>query len=181
MSDAATTAVTGTDLPDSVVDPDWIAQAVPGTTPEQALFCGQLATLVITSATWPNTIPDPAPLPITMAALSIGCRLAMAGAGGDEATSGRVVSESLGAYSYRLANTPGVDTGWSLTSAERELLEPWLSASKVYELDTGATRLVLPWWWFQHDLDRVDDRPAELLATWPADGVNVVDAVRPMP
>lgn len=153
MSEPTAPAVSSTPLPDPIIDPDWIVAAVPGTTPEQALTCAQLATVAIESALWPATVPDPVPPPITAAALSIGTRLALAGAGGAEPTAGRVISESLGAYSYRLAQPPGIDAGWVLTDAERELLEPWLGTGGVYELHTGAGADALPWWWFQHDLD----------------------------
>lgn len=138
-----------------LVDPDTITVLVPGTSADQALVCAQVATAVVASLVWPNALPDPTPPPMTLAATSIACRLAQAGAGGtpDQAANGRVVSESLGAYSYRLASPATLEDGFALTAAERELLEPWLSASKVYELTTGAAVLALPWDWFQRDLD----------------------------
>lgn len=146
-------------LPDPIIDPAIVADVVPGTTPEQAMLCAQLATLAVQTAIWPTAVPDPVPLPIMSATLSIACRLAVAGTGGESAAEGRVVSESIGSYSYRLADVPGIGDGLALTDVERRLLAPWMSASTVYELNTG-TAIALPWDWFQHDLDRPDDTAA---------------------
>jgi hypothetical protein len=123
--------------------------------------------LIVETVLWPASVPDPVPPPITMAAFSIGCRLAVAGAGGEQAAGERVISESLGAYSYRLANVATIDGAFALTDYERRLLGPWLTTGKAYELDTGGA-IAMPWWWFQYDLDRPNDYPPGYAAAPPA-------------
>ena len=113
--------------------------------------CAQLATQAVLTVLWPAEPPEPTPLPIETATLSVGVRIALAGSGSGDS---RLVSESLGAYSYRLSPGPALEEAVRLTATELEMLEPWLRPGGVYQLDTAPVP-ALPWNWFQHDLDQL--------------------------
>jgi hypothetical protein len=112
-----------------------------------------VATLTVQAAIYPSQVPDPVPLPISAAALSIGCRLAIAGVGGDDPLAGRLVQEVIGNYSYRLADPTGFETAFALTPAEEKLLEPYLHGGSVYDVATypPLTQWPVNWWQSNYD------------------------------
>jgi hypothetical protein len=134
-----------------VIDPADVQAVVPGITMEEATQAASLATLALQAAVWPNSLPDPLPPPMYQAGLSCAARIARSGD-----PSGQVVSESLGAYSYRVAGTVPSDVALYLTEAELELLQPWLGQQGVYDIDvSGAGAAPWSYEWFQRNLDNV--------------------------
>jgi hypothetical protein len=122
---------------------------VPGLDADQARQAAQLATLMLQAALYPRELPDPLPVPLYAVALMAAGRLARAG---DPA--GSVVSESLGAYSYRLNLPTPLDQALMFTDDELGLLRPWLGHASAYDVRT-PTATAFPWpidWW-QRDLD----------------------------
>jgi len=146
-------------LPPPVLDPEDLLAILPSLTPEEAALYASLATLVLQSVIWPNSIPDPLPPPVQTAGLSIAVRLARAGeAAGNEL--GSVVSESIGAYTYRLASPATFDSALSLTDAERTLLRPWLGQTSAYDVRTALpTEYAWPPGWWQSDYDVLEYPP----------------------
>jgi hypothetical protein len=143
-------------LPPPVIDPADVQAVLPSLTPEEATLYASLATLALSAAAWPNPLPAaPLPAPLHSVGLSLAVRLAAS----IEATSesaGQVVSESIGAYTYRLANPLSFDGALKLTETERDLARPWLGQASVYDVRTGLAH-VYDWpddWW-QRDLDRL--------------------------
>lgn len=122
--------------------------------PEQAAELVALARLILNAALYPNELPaSPLPAPLEVALALVTRRLY------DLATEGGtrpVVSESLGAYSYRLADPASPESVFILSGPVLKLIGPWMPAGKggVYELHTGR-----PWplgWpadWWQRDYD----------------------------
>jgi hypothetical protein len=139
------------------LDPCELQQLFPNLAPEDAARAALLATLAVSAALWPNPIPDPAPPPVQAALLTIAARLA----GSSGLSSTQVVSESIGAYSYRLAGPPSIDSALALSDAERKLLAPWAGSQGVYELHVGGAAYPWPVGWWQADYDN-------LVAFWDA-------------
>jgi hypothetical protein len=137
-------------LPEPVIDPADVMALVPGTTIEEATAAASLATLALQAAVWPNPLPDPLPPPMYQAGLSCAARIARAGD-----PSGQVVSESLGAYSYRVASATAPDVALYLTEAELDLLRPWLGSPGVYDIDVTGSAAPWSYEWFQRNLDNV--------------------------
>jgi hypothetical protein len=138
-------------LPPPLIDPDDLEALLPWLTPEDAVLYASLATLALEAALWPTPVPEPLPPPVQAAGLAIGVRLARAGES-SSSSSGPVVSESIGAYTYRLASPASLEAAFALTEAERKLLHPWLP-SGVYELDLVAGAYPWPADWWQRNLD----------------------------
>jgi len=113
-----------------------------------------LATLAVEAAIWPNELPDPPlPAPLQAVLLTIATRIA----GSTVPGSSQVVSESIGAYSYRLAGPPSLDDALALSELERRALAPWMPAGKrsAYQLDTSYPMPAFPIDWWQRDYDNL--------------------------
>jgi hypothetical protein len=137
-------------LPDPLVDPADVALLAPEATAEQCEQAAQLATLMLQAALYPGEPPDPLPPPMYQATLMAAGRLARAGD-----PSGQVVSESLGAYSYRLQLPMPADQALAFTDYELGLLEPWLARTTAYDVRTPTAMPDWPYDWFQRNLDNV--------------------------
>jgi hypothetical protein len=142
-------------LPPPLVDPSDVERLVPGISPDEAELYASLATLALQAAAWPRELPEPLPLPVQLVGLSVAVRLARAGeAGGGVGLP--VVSESIGAYTYRLAEPDTLDAALALSEAELELLRPWLGHERVYDVSIAPwRRFGWPPDWWQRDLDRL--------------------------
>ena len=148
-------------LPAPVIDPSDLQRIVPSLSPEDAeLYCS-LATLALQAAFWPNPIPEPPPPPVQAVGLGVATRLAYAGESAGEG--GAVVSESIGAYTYRLASPGSLDSALRLTDDELDVLRPWLGQSSVYDVRTGLSALGWPLDWWQRNYD-VLELPPEVSA-----------------
>lgn len=139
-------------LPPPAIDPEDLIALVPGTSPEDAARYCSLATLAVEAAIWPNTLPDPLPPPLHAATLAIAGRFARSGTAGGQPA---VVSESIGSYTYRLAEPLSADAALYLLDAELELLGPWLPEGKrsAFELHLGGAMVPWPVDWWQRNLD----------------------------
>lgn len=138
-------------LPPPAIDPDDLIALIPGLSPEDAERYCSLATLAVQAAIWPNELP-PAPLPPPLYAtvLTVAARLAGSAAPGV----GQVVSESIGSYSYHLANPPTLDAALGLTDSELDALEPWMARKTLFQLDVaGSSPYGWPVDWWQRDYD----------------------------
>lgn len=136
---------------------------------DRAEFLADLVTRVVAAYLWPNTIPaDPVPAPMALVGLRMAIRFNRAALD----TSGEVVSESIGTYTYRLARALALDGALELTDWERRELSPWAPAGRrrVYDVDTcgfvGAPATFplfatsSPAAGFERDLDDDDDEVA---------------------
>jgi hypothetical protein len=146
-------------LPPPALDVCELERLFPGLDAAEAQRAVLLGTLAVAAALWPNELPaPPLPVPVTAVLLSVSARIMHAGTAGQA----EVVSESLGAYSYR-RETSGTESGllW-LNDAELEALEPWRGGRKgAYELDVACSALGWPIDWWQRDYD-------DLSAYWDA-------------
>jgi hypothetical protein len=140
-------------LPPPVIDPADVQLILPSISPEDAATAASLATLALQGALYPDPLPDPLPPPMYQAGLSAAVRIGRAGD-----PSGEVVSESLGAYSYRVATATPTDAAMMLTDDELALIEPW-TAAKVYDVLTVPSLGTWPEDWWQRDLDRIEVAP----------------------
>jgi hypothetical protein len=141
-------------LPSPVIDPEDLQALIPSLSPEDAALYCSLATLALEAVFWPNAIPSPLPPPVQAVGLAVATRLAYAGEGAGEGGGGAVVSESIGAYTYRLASPGTLDGALRLTDDERDLLRPWIGQADAYSVATPSGYPALPWDWFQRDLDQ---------------------------
>lgn len=138
-------------LPPPAIDPADVQAILPTLSPEDAALYASLATLALQAAVWPNTLPTPLPPPLNAAGLAIATRLAMAGESSGEGV-GPVVSESIGAYTYRRVTPATLDSALSLTEQERKLIRPWLGQASAYDVRTGLGELYAwPGDWWQRD------------------------------
>lgn len=139
-------------LPQPVIDPADVQAILPSLSVEDATLYASLATLALQAATWPNALPpSPLPPPLYQVGLAIATRLAVAGETIQEGSS-QIVSESIGAYTYRIANPGTLDSALILTDAERKLIRPWLGQASAYDVGTGGS-IVWPADWWQRNLD----------------------------
>jgi hypothetical protein len=140
-------------LPDPVIDPADVQALIPGTSLEDATRCAQLATLALQAALYPNPIPDPLPPPVQLVGLTVAGRLVLA-----DSTGAPVVSESIGAYSYRLSIPDPASVGLWLTTYELLALGPWMARSGLVDLDTSPWgRCDWPADWWQRNLDELQE------------------------
>jgi hypothetical protein len=139
-------------LPTPAIDACDLQAAVPGLDPDAAARAVVLATLAVEAAIWPNELPAP-PLPPPLQAVLLTVSARLAGSSGVAGT--QIVSESIGAYSYRLSGPPTLDTALGLTDAELDALEPWMSHQRVYELSVVGAPLAWPVNWWQCDYDNL--------------------------
>lgn len=140
-------------LPAPAIDACDVERLFPELDPGDAERAVVLATLAVQAALWPNELPDaPLPAPLQAVMLTVAARIAASSSTGSQ----EVVSESIGAYSYR-RETGAVATGGLLWLTEDELaaLAPWSGHKAVYELDVAARALGWPVEWWQRDLDDV--------------------------
>lgn len=150
-----------------LVDPDELEQLL-SIDADRAELLVDLATRAVAAYLWPNTIPaDPVPAPLAMVGLTVALRLNRAAAD----TSGDVVSESIGTYTYRLARAVALDGALWLTEWEKRELSPWAPAGRrrVYDVDTcgfGGSPATFPLLaatpaaGFERDLEDDDDEVA---------------------
>ena len=118
--------------------------------PEQVADLVGLARLTLNAALWPCTLPaDPLPPPLELALAIVTNRIYVAGDGGG---SPQVVSESIGAYSYRLAAPDTVDQAALVGGSVADLIRPWKCQPGVYDLSLRGGS-VWPSDWWQRDLD----------------------------
>lgn len=134
-------------LPEPAIDPADVIALVPGTSPEDAYRYASLATLAVTAAVYPTVLPVPLPAPAYAVTLAVAGRFARSGGPGAP-----VVSESIGAYTYRLATPVAADEAFGLTDAELAALSPW-GPRKVYDVSVAGGRAGWPVDWWQRDLD----------------------------
>jgi hypothetical protein len=143
-------------LPAPAIDPADVLAVMPSLTIEQATLAAQLATVAVGAVLWPEPIPPtPTPEPVYAVLLSSAVRFGTAIAQG---TALPVVSESIGSYSYRVAQPATLPTAFGLTAGELEALEPWTSHDTAYDVSTAGalgSPLVVPVDWWQRNLDNV--------------------------
>jgi hypothetical protein len=133
-------------LPPPAIDPGDLQAIFPSLTPEDASLYASLATLALQAVCWPNALPAPLPPPLNAVGLAMATRLA-ASLETAQTGAGQVVSESIGAYTYRLASPVTVDAALQLTEAERKLIRPWLGQASVYDVALGTAYVWPPDWW----------------------------------
>jgi hypothetical protein len=129
---------------------------LPGLSPEQAQLAAQLATVAVEAAIWPLEIPEPVPAPMYEVLLSASVRFGQAILQG---TSLPVVGESLGSYSYRLAQPATLTGAFGLTSSELDALAPW-TRSGAYDVPVGVGYQPWPVDWWQRDYDNLEGEPS---------------------
>lgn len=111
------------------------------------------AELVLAAALWPCPVPDePWPAPVDVAISIIASRLYVAGKAGEGQT---LVSESIGSYTYRLAERLTAEGAALVPAHVLELVEPWSCRKRVYDVSTWPTAGELPVDWWQRNLDNV--------------------------
>jgi hypothetical protein len=123
--------------------------------PEQSAELVALARLVLNAALYPATLPaDPLPAPLELALAIVTRRLYNLAPG---SSTGQVVSESIGSYSYSLASPESLDTAALIEGPVSGLIAPWRGQTGVYEIDlkTSVSKLGWPIDWWQRDLDNV--------------------------
>jgi hypothetical protein len=136
-------------LPDPLIDPADVMAASPGLSEEDATRGAQLATLAVTAYLYPTPVPDPLSPPVYLALLELSVAIGNAPEGGSP-----IVSESLGAYSYRKADPATVDELMGLSEQLRRLLEPWARKScGTTRIWPGEPAVDWPVDWWQRDLD----------------------------
>lgn len=137
-----------------IIDPADLQLLLPDLSDEDAARACGIANLAVTAFLWPNPVPDPVPLPVYAATMQLAVRAAGAAAPGG----GQVVSESIGAYSYRLANPATLDELLLLPEDLQDELAPWAPAyrSTAYSIPLHqAVVESLPVDWWQRDLDEL--------------------------
>jgi hypothetical protein len=140
-------------LPAPAIDPADVRAVLPALTLEQATLAAQLATVAVEAALYPNPIPSPTPQPVYAVLLQASVRFGSAILQGSVLP---VVSESLGSYSYRLATPATLASGFGLTAAELEALEPWtVGRGGVYDLDVSGGAVAWPVDAWQRNYDNV--------------------------
>jgi hypothetical protein len=145
-------------LPAPAIDPADVQAVLPALTTEQATLAAQLATVAVEAALYPNTIPSPTPQPVYAVLLQASVRFGSAILQGSVLP---VVSESLGSYSYRLATPATLASGFGLTAAELEALEPWTAGrSGAYDLSVAGTAPQWPVDWWQRNYDHLEGAPS---------------------
>ena len=93
-------------------------------------------------------IPEPTPPPVQQACLSLAVGLVTASPGG------AVISETVGAYSYRLAAPKSLSLALVIDDVVAGLLRPW--RPRVYDVRTPSqTGASWPVDWWQRNLDEV--------------------------
>lgn len=123
--------------------------------PARAEVALTLARRVVAAAA-PALGAEPWPAVVELVVLKQALRIARA----TPDTSGAVVSESLGSYTYRLARPLSLDDALTLADDLRRELAPW-TGGRVYSIDTtGDVRSSWPIDWWQRDFDSLDDEPA---------------------
>jgi hypothetical protein len=146
-----------TALPDPAIPPEDVQAIMPGLTPEQATLAAQLATVAVEAALHPNPIPDPTPAPVYAVLMQASVRF---GSAIEQGGALPVVSESLGSYSYRLANPATLPGAFGLSEDQLEQLAPWSGRSDAYELYLrGSYTWPADYW--QRDYDRLAGPPEE--------------------
>jgi hypothetical protein len=146
-------------LPPPLIDPADVAAILPSLSEEDAALYASLATLALQALCWPNDVPSPPPPPVQTVGLAIATRLAVAGESAAEGGGGAVVSESIGAYTYRLANPGTFDSALALSEGEKQLLRPWLGQASAYDVWTAPEFFLWPPDWWQRDYDRLEYPP----------------------
>jgi hypothetical protein len=142
-------STTQTSLPAPAIPPEDVQAVLPALTLEQATLAAQLATVAVEAALYPNPIPSPTPEPVYAVLLRSSVRFGLAI---QQGTALPVVGESLGSYSYRLAQ-PASLTGLGLTEEELDLLGPWAPGrATAFELVLGGST-VWPLDWWQANVD----------------------------
>lgn len=98
----------------------------------------RIAARAIRAYIWPLELPDPVPPPLEQLVLKLALRVGRA----TPNTSGAVVSESLGAYTYRLDRPLAMDAGLEIPDDLRKELAPWAPRGRqgVYDVDTSGSR-----------------------------------------
>jgi hypothetical protein len=136
-------------LPPPAIDPEDIRAIIPGISPDDAATYASLATLAVEATIWPNVLPvAPLPPPLHAATLGIACRFARVGG-----TVETVVSETIGGYTYRLADPMTAEGAFALTDFELDAIEPWMSQKSALSLHVGSSLVSWPIDWWQRDLD----------------------------
>ena len=123
--------------------------------PEDAAEYVSTARMILEAALYPNTLPpDPLPAPLEIALAAVAYDVWQLDVASEANGGRRIVSESRGAYSYRLESPTGADV-FTLSDKVLGLIEPWLpsGAGGVYQLDVGRSLTVWPEDWWQRDLD----------------------------
>jgi hypothetical protein len=125
-------------------------------TPEDLAEILAEAEQVLAAVLWPCPMPvAPFPAPIDVAVNIIASRLYVFGKAGEGQA---LVSESLGSYTYRLANPLDAEAAALVPAAVYELVEPWACRKTVYDVgtypssSTPATPVAVADY-FEHDLD----------------------------
>ena len=142
------------------IDPDVAAGQPPGTEllpddlpPEQVAEIIGLARLALNAALYPCELPaDPLPAPLELALAIVANRIYAASPEAGGAT-GQVVSESIGAYSYRYAAPETLDTAALVGGTVAKLIQPWNCKPGVYDISVAGSRAGWPVDWWQQDLD----------------------------
>lgn len=109
------------------------------------------AKVVLAAVLYPCPVPpEPYPAPIDVALNIIGSRLYVFGKAGEGQA---LVSESLGSYTYRLADPLDAQAAALVPAAVYELVEPWACRKRVYDVGTYPTSTPPPFDYWQRDLD----------------------------
>jgi hypothetical protein len=141
-------------LPDPLIDPADVQAIIEGLSPEDAQLYASLATLALQAVAWPNSLPPaPLPAPLYMVGLAMAVRLAMADKAVAPDGTGAVVSESIGGYTYRLAQPEVFASATQLTPAEAKLIRPWIGQPAVYDVYVGWGPIDWPADWWQRNYD----------------------------
>lgn len=140
-----------------VVTPEELTELL-GVPAEDAARVAELVQIVVEAYCWPNVIEDPVPPPVHLVGLTLASRF-----GGATLTkAGALVGESVGTYSYRLAQPLTYDGVLELLGTLASELNPWAPRhSDSFTLNTWP-EAPIPWpvdWW-QRDYD-------QLVGGWP--------------
>jgi hypothetical protein len=110
-----------------------------------------LARLALNAALYPCTLPaDPLPAPLELALAIVTKRIYEASPAGGGA-SPQLVSESIGAYSYRLASPETLDIAALVGGTVDNLIHPWKCQHGVYDVLTVGTAPQWPVDWWQRN------------------------------
>jgi hypothetical protein len=136
-----------------IIDPGDLQAAMPSLSDEAALRAVTLASIAVATYLYPCPVPDPLPLPVYSATLQMAIRSGRAGA------EGSLTSESIGAYSYHVADPVSAEGALVIPPEIAELLDPYACGpGSSYDVYIGGdyTRRGWPAGWFERDLDNVD-------------------------
>jgi hypothetical protein len=137
--------------PPTIVTPEELVELL-GLSAEEADRVSKLVQVTIEAYIWPTLVPDPVPPPMHVVGLALAARFA----GAQVTTTGAITSETIGAYSYRLAQPLTFDDVVLLIGDLADALNPWSPRhATAFDVSIAGAPPAWPADYWQRNFDNV--------------------------